>query len=69
MELGFTAIDLEDVSLVDRGSIQLPWGAGHDFIGSADHKIFVSAMEGMRERLRTYLEITHFLREEAVSLP
>lgn len=58
LELEFTAIDFEDVGLVDRGPIQLPWGAGDDYIGSADHKIFVSAMEGMRERLRTYLEIT-----------
>ena len=58
LELEFTAIGFEDVGLARRGPIQLPWGAGDDYIGSADHKIFVSAMEGMRERLRTYLEIT-----------
>ena len=64
LELEFTAIGFEDVGLAHRGPIQLPWGAGDDYFGSADHKIFVSAMEGMRERLRTYLE-SHL--EKAIS--
>lgn len=58
LELEHLARHFEDVGLVDRGPIRLPHGVGDNWCRSAEHLIFVSAMEDQRKELRSYLEVT-----------
>ena len=57
LELEHFVWDFEDVGLVDRGPIKLPNGYGYDWCRSAEHMMFVSAMEGQRKELRYHLEV------------